>query len=107
MPLKSIALFAVLWVSITGSALAAPGPQEACQAISEHSREAVALKKQGVAVDKAVAQISALPVPGSVPSAQHGFYQSKLPGAIKLAYMAGMSGEGTAAFYLKQCLQGS
>ena len=48
-----------------------------------------------------------MPVPGSVPSAQHDFYQSKLSPAIKFAYMAGMSGDGTAAFYLKQCLQGS
>lgn len=107
MLLKAIALSAALWLSITGSALAAPGPQEACQAISEHTREAVTLKKQGMAVDEAVAQFSALPVPGSVPSAQRGFYQSKLPPAIKFAYMAGMSGKGIAAFYLKQCLQGS
>lgn len=107
MLLKTVALSAVLFVSTTGSALAAPGPQEACQAISEHAREAVALKKQGIAVDKAVARFSAMPVPGSVPSAQHDFYQSKLSPAIKFAYMAGMSGDGTAAFYLKQCLQGS
>ncbi len=103
----TVALSVLAWVSCAGPALAAPGPQEACQAISEQTREAVALKKQGMAVDKAVTQLSAQPVPGSVPSAQHDFYKSKLPGATRFAYMAGMSGEGAAAFYLKQCLQGS
>ena len=103
----TVALSALVWVSCAGPALAAPGPEEACQAISMQTREAVALKQQGMAVDKAVKQLSALPVPGSIPAAQRDFYQSKLPGAVRFAYMAGMSGEGVAAFYLKQCLQGS
>ncbi|QCB47872.1 hypothetical protein [Hydrogenophaga sp. PAMC20947] len=104
---KTIALSAFLVVSGIGSALAAPGPEAACQALSEQTREAVALKKQGLAVDKAVAQLSAQPVPGNIPSAQHDFYKTKLPGATRFAYMGRMSGDGMAQFYLKQCLQGS
>ena len=103
----TVALSVLVWASGVAPALAAPGPQEACQAIATHTREAVALKKQGMAVNKAVTQLSAQSVPGSVPSAQHDFYKSKLPGAVRFAYMAGMSGEGVAAFYLKQCLQGA
>lgn len=107
MKLKTAFFFAAIFSSGPGLALAAPGPKEACQAIAEQAREAVAMKKQGLAVDKAVAQLAAKPVPDSIPSAQHGFYKSKLPGALRFAYMGGMSGDGTAAFYLKQCLQGS
>ncbi len=107
MKLKTLTLSAVLCVSGAGAALAAPGPQEACQALSERAREAATLKKGGMAVDKAVESLSSLAVPDSVPAAQHDFYKAKLPGAIRFAYMAGMSGDGLVKFYLKQCLQGS
>ena len=103
----TLALSALLWVSGVGLAWGAPGPQAACQALAEQTREAVALKQQGLAVDKAVARLSMQPPPDSVPAAQQDFYQGKLSGATRFAYMAGMSGEGAAAFYLKQCLQGS
>ena len=36
-----------------------------------------------------------------------GFYKGQLPGAARFAYMAGLSGDGTAKFYLKQCRIGS
>ena len=104
---KPLALSAVLFLAGTASALAAPGPQAACQALSERTREAVALKQQGTPVAKAVDSLSSKPVPDSVPAAQHDFYKRKLPGATRFAYMGGMSGDGTAQFYLKQCLQGS
>ena len=104
---KTIALSAFLLAATAGSAVAAPGPKEACQALSEQTRAAVTLKKEGVVVDKAVAQLSAQPVPSSVPSAQQDFYKPMLSGAIRFAYMGRMSADGMAAFYLKQCLQGS
>lgn len=104
---KLSVLSAVLLASGVGLAQAAPGPDEACQALAEETREAVVLKKQGIPVAKAVDSLSSKPVPDSVPAAQHDFYKSKLPGATRFAYMAGMSGDGMAKFYLKQCLQGS
>ncbi|MEZ5703140.1 MAG: hypothetical protein R3E42_16045 [Burkholderiaceae bacterium] len=89
------------------AALAAPGPKEACGALAERAAEAVALKKQGQSADQAVSAFASQPVPASVPAAQHGFYQAKLPGATRFAFMAGMSADGAAQFYLKQCLKGS
>lgn len=103
----SAVLSAVLLSSGAGLALAAPGPEEACQALSERTREAAALKKQVQSEDEAVESLSSKPVPDSVPAAQHDFYKSKLPPAIRFAYTGGMSGDGTAQFYLKQCLTGS
>lgn len=107
MNFKTSFLSAALLSSGIGLALAAPGPEEACHALAKQTREAVALKKQGQPVDKTVASLSAQPVPDSVPAAQHGFYKTKLTPAIRFAYMAGMSGDGMAQFYLKQCRQGS
>jgi hypothetical protein len=107
MKLNTTVLSAALLWSGSGLALAAPGPEEACQALSERAREAAAQKKAGTPVGKAVDTLSALAVPDSVPAAQHDFYKAKLPGAIRFAYMAGMSGDGLVKFYLKQCLQGS
>lgn len=104
---KTTVLAAVFWSSGVGLAWAAPGPQEACQALSERTREAATLKKQGLAVDKAVETLSSQPAPGDLPAAQQTFYKAKLPGATRFAYMARMSADGTAQFYLKQCLQGS
>jgi hypothetical protein len=107
MTLKTPFLLAALLSLTAGVASAAPGPEAACQALSAQVREAVALKKQGTAVGSAVDAVSAQPVPASVPADQHSFYQAKLPGATRFAFMAGMSGDDAAAFYLKQCLQGS
>ena len=107
MKLKFAVLFAVLFSAGVGVAQAAPGPEEACLALSERAREAVGLKKKAVPVNKAVAAQSSEPVPEGVPSAQHTFHKEKLPGVIRLAYMAGMSADGSAQFYLKQCRQGS
>lgn len=107
MKLKMTILSAALLSSGVGLALAAPGPEEACQALAKQTREAVALKKQGQSVVQAVGSLSAQPVPHSVPAAQHDFYKTKLPPAIRFAYMGGISGDGVAQFYLKQCRQGS
>lgn len=104
---KTTVLSAVLLSSGVGLALAAPGPEEACHALSERAREAVSMKKQGLPVGKAIAQLSSQLVPDSIPPAQHSFYKEKLSGATRFAYMAGMSGDGTAQYYLKQCMQGS
>jgi hypothetical protein len=101
------ALVAMACVAAAGAALAAPGPNQACAALAERAGEAVGLKKQGQSADQAVADLSSRPVPASVPADQHGFYKSKLPGAARFAFMAGMSADGTAEFYLKQCLKGS
>ena len=100
-------LVAMVCLATAGAARAAPGPKEACAALADRAGQAVGLKKQGQSADQAVADLASRPVPASVPADQHGFYKSKLPGAVRFALMAGMSADGTVQFYLKQCLKGS
>jgi len=104
--------FALILSSTTlCTALAAPGlgagPEPACSALSELTRQAVALKKQGVPVDKAITVLSSQPAPDIVPPGQLEFYRKQLPGAARFAYVAGMSGDGAARYYLDQCRKGS
>jgi hypothetical protein len=102
-------LAAILSSMFLGAALAAPGPgpEAACNALAEQTRQAVVLKTQGFPVEKAIMVLSSQPVPGTVPADQASFFKQQLPGAARFAYMSGMSGDGTARFYLKQCRIGS
>ena len=89
-------------------ARAAPGPEAACRALSARVEQAVNLKKQGTAAEKAVAELSALPAGHAVPAGeQTAYYGRQLPNAVRFAYVAGMNPENAAAYYLKQCRIGS
>jgi hypothetical protein len=104
---KAIGFAAILSLTTSGAALAAPGPEAACNALAEQARQALVLKKQGLALDKAITVLSSQPVPDSVPAGQADFFRNHLPGAARFAYVAGMSSDGTAQYYLKQCLKGA
>ena len=110
---KSIGFAVILSFTSIGSALAGsglepgPGPEAACNALAERTRQAVILKKQGLPVDKAIKVLSSQEVPDTVPPVQSDFYKKQLPGAARFAYMSGLSIDGTARFYLKQCRIGS
>lgn len=87
---------------------AAPGPEAACKALSARVEQAVNLKKQGTSAEKALAELSALPIGDAVPSGdQTAYYWKQLPSAVRFAYVAGMSPENASAYYLKQCRIGS
>ena len=62
---------------------------------------------EGLPVDKAIKVLSSQAVPDTVPPVQSDFYKKQLPGAARFAYMSGLSIDGTARFYLKQCRIGS
>lgn len=95
----------VLWAN---QAQAAPGPQAACKALAARVAQAVNLKKDGVAAEKALADLSALSTGDAVPAGDEaGFFSKRLPSAVRFAYVAGMSPENAAAYYLKQCRIGS
>lgn len=103
-----IGIAVILSTTALGAALAAgPGPEAACNELAEQTRQAVVLKKQGLPVDTAIKVLSSKPVPDTVPPEQADFYKGQLPGAARFAYMAGISGDGTAKFCLKQCRIGS
>lgn len=105
---KTIGLTVAIYMAAFGTALAAgPGPEAACNALAEETRSAVVLKQQGHPVDTAIRILSSKPVPSTVPPEQVEFYKKQLPGAARFAYMAKMSGDGTARFYQKQCRIGS
>lgn len=104
---KAIGFAAILSLTTSGAALAAPGPEAACNALAEQARQALVLKKQGLALDKAIAALSSQPIPDTVPAGQADFFSQRLPGAVRFAYVAGMSSDGTAQYYLKQCLKGA
>lgn len=89
------------------SAAPGPGPEAACAALAERARQAVVLKKQGLPIDKAITVLSSQPAPDTVPEEQREFYRQQLPGAARFAYAAGMSSDGAAQFYVKQCRKGS
>lgn len=89
-------------------ARAAPGPEAACKSLAARVEQAVNLKKQGTAAEKAVAELTALPAGDTVPAGeQTAYYSRQLPNAVRFAYVAGMSPENAAAYYLKQCRIGS
>lgn len=89
-------------------ARAAPGPEAACKALAARVEQAVNLKKQGMSAEKALAELSALPISDAVPSGdQTAYYGKQLPSAVRFAYVAGMSPESASAYYLKQCRIGS
>ena len=104
---NAIGFAAILSLTSFGAALAAPGPEAACNALAEQARQALVLKKQGLALDKAIAALSSQPIPDTVPAGQADFFSKHLPGAARFAYVAGMSSDGTAQYYLKQCLKGA
>jgi len=109
---KKIGLATLLAVLLSAAAVGAAsaagaGPEAACNALAEETRSAVVLKQQGHPVDTAIRILSSKPVPDTVPPDQVAFYKKQLPGAARFAYMAKMSGDGTAKFYLKQCRIGS
>ncbi|MCO5108120.1 MAG: hypothetical protein M9907_13685 [Burkholderiaceae bacterium] len=105
---KTIGSTVILSTTIFGAVLAAgPGPEAACNALAEETRSAVVLKKQGLPVDEAIKVLSSKPVPDTVPPEQADFFKKQLPGAARFAYMAGISADGAAKFYLKQCRIGS
>lgn len=56
-----------LLAKATLQARAAPGPEAACKALAARVEQAVNLKKQGTAAEKAVAEFSALPIGDAVP----------------------------------------
>jgi hypothetical protein len=89
-------------------ARAAPGPEAACKALAARVEQAVSLKKQGQSAEKALAELSALPIDRAVPSGdQAAYYRKQLPSAVRFAYVAGMSPESASAYYLKQCRIGA
>lgn len=101
---------ALILTSMTFGAAASPpgpGPEAACNALAERTRQAVILKKQGLPVDQAIKVLTSQAVPETVPPEQAEFYKKQLPGAARFAYMSGISIDGTANFYLKQCRIGS
>ena len=104
---KAIGLAVVLSATAAGAALAAPGPEAACHALAEQTRQALAMKKQGLPVDKAITALASQPVPGTVPPEQVAFYTERLPGAARFAYVEGMSGDDAAEYYVKQCRKGA
>ena len=104
---KAIGIAAILSLTPLSATLAAPGPEAACNALAEQARQALVLKKQGLALDKAIAALSSQPIPDTVPAGQADFFSKHLPGAARFAYVAGMSSDGTAQYYLKQCLKGA
>lgn len=104
---KAIGFATILSFISFGAAVAAPGPEAACNALAEQARQALVLKKQGLALDKAITMLSSQPIPDTLPAGQAGFFRNHLPGAARFAYVAGMSSDGTAQYYLKQCLKGA
>lgn len=104
---KAVGFAMFLSSTIPGASLAAPGPEAACIALAQQARQALVLKKQGLAVDKAIMVLSSQPVPEAVPPEQVGYYKQQLPGAARFAYVAGMSGDGAAQYYVKECRKGS
>ncbi len=84
-----------------------PGPEAACNALAEQTRQALVLKKQGLPLDKAIMVLSSHAVPDTVPPEQVALYKERLPGAARFAYVAGMSGDGAPQYYVKQCRNGS
>jgi hypothetical protein len=90
------------------AARAASGPEAACKALAARVEQAVKLKKQGTTAEKAFAELSALPAGDAVlPGDQAAYFGKQLPGAVRFAYVAGMSPENAAAYYLKQCRIGA
>jgi hypothetical protein len=51
--------------------------------------------------------LSSQHIPDTVPAGQVDFFSKHLPGAVRFAYVAGMSSDSTAQYYLKQCLEGA
>lgn len=106
---SGVAFAAVATLAALGAAWASPwpGPEAVCAARAGRTRQALVLKQHGLTVDRAIAVLSSQPAGDAVSPDQLEFFPKQLPGAACLAYAAGMSGDGTARYYLKQCRKGS
>lgn len=107
LPLPGIVVIGATVIAAASLALARPGPEPACQALAARVGQAVALKKQGVPIDKAVATLSARTSEDGIPGGgQAAYFDRQLPAAVRFAYVAGMGAENATAYYLKQCRMG-
>jgi hypothetical protein len=106
-PFRAIAVFGAAAIALSSLALARPGPEPACQALAARVGQAVVLKAKGTPIDKAVASLSArTPEDASLDGAQAAYFDRQLPGAVRFAYVAGMSADSATSYYLKQCRMG-
>lgn len=97
-------LFTLCLALLPCLALAGEAADPLCQALSERVAEAVILKSEGVSVNDAISQLSHLPNATEVNPA---IFNKRIKGAIRVAYMMGMSPENSAEYYLTQCQIGS
>lgn len=105
--LLGVVVFGAMVIAAASLAIARPAPEATCQALAARVGQAVVLKSKGTPIDKAVASLSArTPEDGSLDDAQAAYFDRQLPGAVRFAYVAGMSVENATAYYLKQCRMG-
>jgi hypothetical protein len=106
-PFRAVAGFGAVAVALSSLAMARPASEAACRALAARVGQAVELKAKGTPIDKAVSGLSArTPEDGILGDAQAAYFDRQLPGAVRFAYVAGMSAGNATAYYLKQCRTG-
>lgn len=104
---RGLALFGGLVLGGASLATASFGPMAPCQALAARVGQTVALKEQGMPLDKAVGTLSAPTFEDGIVDREHAaYFERQLPGAVRFAYVAEMNAQDAAAYYLKQCRTG-